>query len=196
MIKCLLWDFGDTLCDERFIWSVGPDWMAVYETFDDGVGERWNTGDLDSSGFARELSATMGRSPDEIVAHMIERSTNHIEFYDYTWALFRERRLPQAIVTVNPDLFSDVIVPAHDLQSGCEVIVTSWEERSIDKSVLCSLAIERLDAGIEPGEALLIDNKQANIEAWASVGGAGYHYTTDDAFRRDVERGLIGDGIT
>ena len=33
-VECLLWDFGDTLCDERFIWSSGPAWMAVYESFD------------------------------------------------------------------------------------------------------------------------------------------------------------------
>ncbi len=37
-VQCLLWDFGDPLCDERFIWRNGPEWMDVYETFDDGLG--------------------------------------------------------------------------------------------------------------------------------------------------------------
>ena len=37
-IRCLLWDFGDTLCDERFIWSRGPAWIEVYATFDEGLG--------------------------------------------------------------------------------------------------------------------------------------------------------------
>jgi len=190
-IRCLLWDFGDTLCDERFIWGTGPEWMEVYGTFDDGIGDQWCTSELDTAAFATELSARMGRSPASIVEHMVERSTNHVHWYEYTYRFFRAHHLPQAIVTVNPDLFSEVIVPAHDLASCCEVIVTSWEDRTVDKSILCALAIERLALELEPAEALLIDNKRANVDAWIGAGGQGYHYTTDDAFRRAVEGGEL-----
>lgn len=33
MIECLLWDFGNTLCDELSLWRGSPDWMAVYHSF-------------------------------------------------------------------------------------------------------------------------------------------------------------------
>ena len=139
MIQCLLWDFGDTLCDERFIWSSGPEWMEAYETFaGDGVGAAWSLGEIDTREFAAELSKRMELDAESIVAHMIERC-NHIEFFAQTYAFFKARHLPQAIVTVNPDIFSDVIVPVCELASSCDAIVTSWEERTTDKRVLGEL---------------------------------------------------------
>ncbi len=35
-VQCLLWDFGDTLSRETFIWSSGPEWELVYQSFDSG----------------------------------------------------------------------------------------------------------------------------------------------------------------
>lgn len=190
VIQCLLWDFGDTLCDERFIWSSGPEWMDAYETFaGDGVGAAWSLGEIDTREFAAELSKRMELDAESIVAHMIERC-NHIEFFAQTYAFFKARHLPQAIVTVNPDIFSDIIVPVCEFASSCDAIVTSWEERTTDKRVLGELAIDRLGLSCENGEALLIDNKRSNIDDWISVGGAGYRFIDDDTFARDVAGGI------
>ena len=102
---------------------------------------------------------------------MIERC-NHIEFFAQTYAFFKARHLPQAIVTVNPDIFSDIIVPVCEFASSCDAIVTSWEERTTDKRVLGELAIDRLGLSCENGEALLIDNKPRMALARAAKGGA------------------------
>ena len=47
-VRCLFWDFGDTLCDEMSLWRVSPEWMEVYRSFDDedGIGAAWNLGEL------------------------------------------------------------------------------------------------------------------------------------------------------
>jgi len=92
------------------------------------------------------------------------------------------RHLPQAIVTLNPDLLSDIIVPHYALDTVFDTIVTSWEERSLDKAQLCRIALERL-GGHDPAHALLIDNIEANVDAWRSVGGQAYLFRGDDAFR-------------
>ena len=47
---------------------------------------------------------------ESVVAHLTERC-HHITFFPKTYQFFKARHYPQAIVTVNPDLFSDVIVP-------------------------------------------------------------------------------------
>jgi len=189
-IECLLWDFGDTLCDERFIWGSGPEWMEIYETFDeDGPGASWSLGEIDTCTFAETIAARLHRSADSVVAHMTD-CCNRIQFFDKTYTFFKSKHLPQAIVTVNPDLFSDVIVPLCGFHDDCEVIVTSWEERSDDKRILNKLAIERLGLDIDNKSALLIDNKRSNIDAWISVGGSGYHYAGDEAFAVDVGRGV------
>jgi hypothetical protein len=49
-----------------------------------------------------------------------------------------------------------------------------------------------LAIGCQPSEALLIDNNQANLDAWAERGGIGYLYTTDSAFKQDVTHGIDG----
>ncbi|MGI9328969.1 MAG: hypothetical protein ACR2PZ_27375 [Pseudomonadales bacterium] len=189
-IECLLWDFGDTLCDERFIWGSGPEWMEIYETFDDdGIGAAWSLGEIGLTEFASALSRRMNRSTESIIAHMTERC-NHIHFFEKTYAFFQARHLPQAIVTVNPDLFSDVIVPICGFEADCKVIVTSWEERTIDKRVLNRIAMERLKINCGNDAALLIDNKKLNVDAWVDAGGVGYHYTDDETFNRDVSMGI------
>lgn len=190
-IQCLLWDFGDTLCDERFIWRTGPEWMAVYETFDDGLGNNWCRGDIDAHAFAASIADQVSLTAEEALAHMRERC-NHIEFFAHTYAFFRARHLSQAIVTVNPDLFSETIVPLCGFGDVTDAIVTSWEERTTDKGRLCAIALERIGVACEPSEALLIDNKQRCIDEWTALGGVGYLHRGDEAFARDVASGIDG----
>jgi hypothetical protein len=187
-VQCLLWDFGDTLCDELSLWRVSPDWMEVYRSFGDGLGAAWNLGELDTRGFVAELAKRMPLTEVQILAHL--RRTELFEFFPFTYAFFRDRHLPQAIVTVNPAFFSEVIVPGCAFDEVTDAIVVSGQERTIDKGELCRRALERMNLGCDPSQALLIDNKQSNLDAWARHGGIGYLYTTDSAFRQDVAGGI------
>lgn len=189
-VECLLWDFGDTLCDELSLWRASPEWMEVYRSFDDGLGAAWSRGDIDTRDFVAELAKRMPLTEVKILAHL--RRTDLFEFFPFTYAFFRDRHLPQAIVTVNPVFFSEVIVPACAFDEVTDAIVVSGQERTIDKGELCRRALERMNLGCDPSRALLIDNKQSNLDAWARHGGIGYLYTTDSAFRRDVAGGIDG----
>jgi hypothetical protein len=124
-LKCVLWDFGDTLVDEKFMRQSPP------------TVPQWGT----------------------VWAEVVSGST------------------------LNPDLFSDLIVPQYRLDAVFRVIVASWKERTLDKGAMCRTALKRLGGGIEPVESLLIDNKAHNVEAWATHGGTGYLYRGEDAFR-------------
>jgi hypothetical protein len=188
-VQCLLWDFGDTLCHETFIWSSGPEWEAVYRSFDGGWASGWNVGSMRTAEFARLASKYIPLPPDQIISHMRERC-EHIEFFEFTYSFYKQRHRPQAIVTVNPDLWTETIVPLHGFDRTADAIVSSWEEGTVDKGVLCSLALERLELDCQPSEALLIDNKQSNLDSWAARGGIGYLYTSDRAFERDVADGI------
>ena len=190
-IQCLLWDFGDTLCRETFIWSSGREWEAVYSSFDDGWARGWNLGTMDTAQFVELASRTLSMTPADIVLHMRERC-RHIEFFEYTYAFYKARHLPQAIVTVNPDLWTEVIVPLHHFDQTADVIISSWEEGTDDKGALCQLVLDRMGLGHRRQDALLIDNKQSNIDAWMALGGIGYHYTTDEAFETHAAEGVCG----
>jgi hypothetical protein len=189
-IHCLLWDFGDTLCDELSLWRLSPEWMEVYRSFDDGLGAAWNLGGLDTHSFVAELAKRMTLTEPEIRAHLTR--TDLFEFFPFTYAFFRARHRPQAIVTVNPVLFSEVIVPGCALDEVTDAIVVSASEKTIDKGELCRRALERMNLGCDPSQSLLIDNKESNLVSWAKHGGIGYLYTTDRVFERDVSDGLDG----
>ena len=190
-IRCLLWDFGDTLCDELSLWRVSPEWMEVYHSFDDedGIGAAWSLGNLDTREVLAKLAERMTLTEAEVHAHLLR--TDLFEFFRFTYAFFRARHLPQAIVTVNPALFREM---AQNLgfDEVTDTIVVSGEERTIDKGVLCEIAIQRMPFVCANEHALLIDNKQSNLDAWAERGGIGYLYTTDDAFKQDVADGIDG----
>jgi len=190
-IQCLLWDFGDTLCDELSLWRISPEWMAVYKSFDDdsGIGAAWNLGILDLSEVVVKLSRRMSLSEAEIHKHLSR--TDLFQFFPFTYAFFRARHLPQAIVTVNPAAFREMAEKLA-FDEICDTIVVSGEEKNIDKGVLCEIALRRMTRACANENALLIDNKQANLDAWAARGGPGYLYTTDRVFERDVARGVQG----
>jgi len=103
-----------------------------------------------------------------------------------TWRVATERRLPQALVTVNPDLFADFVVPAHGLEDVFDVIVVSFEELTDHKPALCDIALDRLGFTGPRSDALLVDNRRDLVEAWRNVGGAGYWFQDDQKLEADL----------
>jgi phosphoglycolate phosphatase-like HAD superfamily hydrolase len=183
-VRFLLWDFGDTLVDERWMWSCPegyPDWTDAYRTRGaGGLGSRWNRGELTFEEFATQLVADIGIGFDEACAHM-KSCCEAIHFFEHAWARARSRATPQAIVTINPDLFTRFVVPNYALDTVFDTIVTSWQEGTEDKAELCQIALGRL-GGSDPAEALLIDNIEANVAAWRAQGGQAYLFVGDDEF--------------
>lgn len=190
-IRCLLWDFGDTLCDELSLWRSSSEWMEVYRSFDepDGIGAAWSMGEIETAEVVAKLATRMPLTEDEILAHF--GRIDLFEFFSFTYSFFRARHLPQAIVTVNPTIFRQM-AEGLGFQTVTDTIVVSAEEGTVDKGQLCRIALQRMSVSCRPEEALLIDNRQDNIEAWAASGGKGYLYTTDEAFEQDVARGIDG----
>jgi phosphoglycolate phosphatase-like HAD superfamily hydrolase len=185
--RYLLWDFGDTLADQRWMWPSPngvPGWTARYQALPDtDLDTRWNLGAITTSELMTAFVSEIGGTHEELMAHCDERCRD-VQFYEHAWSAARTRRLPQAIVTVNSDLFSQFVVPNYELDSVFDVIVTSWEERTVDKARLCEIALERL-GGTDPGEGLLLDNIEGNVDAWQSRGGQAYLFRSDDEFARD-----------
>ena len=183
-VRYLLWDFGDTLVDQRWMWpSLGgvPGWTARYQALPDtDIDTRWSEGEMTTEELAAVFASDLACTPELLMAHM-EQRCGDVQFFKHAWAAARAHLFPQAIVTVNCDAFSRFVVPNYALDSAFDVIVTSWEEHTMDKTRLCEIALERL-GGSDPGEALLIDNIEANVDAWRARGGQAYLFVGDEAF--------------
>jgi phosphoglycolate phosphatase-like HAD superfamily hydrolase len=141
---------------------------------------------MNTEQLAAMLAAELGIAADAVMAH-IESRCRDLRFFEHAWATARAHALPQAIVTLNPDLFTRFVSPNYRLDSVFDVIVTSWQEHTRDKASLCEVALERLGGG-EPSEALLIDNIEANVDAWRARGGQAYWFRGDAAFADDAPR--------
>lgn len=188
LVRCLLWDFGDTLA----VWRGGTsEWMEAYSSISwrEEVGPAWSLGKIETSEVVTHLAEHLNIVESDVLAYLMRADL--FEFFPFTHEFFLSRQLPQSVVTVNPPLFRQMAV-ALGLGEVADSIVISGEEGTIDKGVLCDTALRRMDIECANDRVLLIDNKQSNLDSWSDRGGIGYHYTSDAAFQRDVANGLDG----
>jgi FMN phosphatase YigB (HAD superfamily) len=193
VVSVLLVDFGNTLADETFMWRDDPafaDWATHYGSVVRQLAHDWECGTTTTDDLATAIAASARRSPREVRAH-IGLLCSRLAFYPgINTALDRRRArgARQALVTVNPDLFS-IIVDTYDLGSRFDAIVTSWEIGTTDKVAICQAACA--DVGCSPQDSALIDNIAANVEGWTRAGGTGYVFSSDEQFVHDVDAGLV-----
>jgi hypothetical protein len=187
--KVLLWDFGDTLADERWMLrapSRFPGWPAAWADVMADHADRWNAGSASGAEIFDALAQRTGMTLREVEAHARE-CCQRIQFHPNAWRVASEHRLPQALVTVNPDLFEQYVLHVHGLPAVFDAVVMSFAEGTNDKTALCDIALRRLDHDGDRASALLIDNRLDLVEAWRSAGGTGYRFTNDEEFGRDLE---------
>jgi hypothetical protein len=160
-----------------------PDWPKLYRerVGSAALGLHWNTGAISTREVATELAGALGVEVDAVIAHM-EACSRRVRFFSKVMAFIEECAAPQAIVTVNPDIFTNVVVPEYQLDRRVDLIVTSWQQGTEEKSALCGCAIDQLGIAVSLAECLLVDNRADNVLAWQSKGGAAYHFRGENAF--------------
>ena len=191
-IRYVLWDFGDTLVDQTWMLQA-PDGFAAWPRVwrDIAFGELegpWNLGEVDCETVADQVAKALRMSLPATLAHIRECCAN-IRFFDGVYRAARECSVAQAIVTINPDVFTNFVVPIYELDRVFPVIVTSWQEKTLSKASLCTEALRRL-GGSANSEALLIDNIEQNVREWEQAGGRGYWFRGETQFLADLHSSL------
>ena len=192
-ITSILWDFGGTLADQDWMLTPPdgfPNWPEAWAESARGEREEaWNLGEVTCEEIAGRVAAGLGMPLGHTLDH-IRRCCSSIRFFDAVLAVAKRCPLPQAIVTLNPDVFTRFVVPPYRLDETFPVIVASWQEGTVDKSALCTLALDRFDLPVPRGEALLIDNIAANVHDWEQTGGLGYVFRGEAQFLADLSSTL------
>ncbi len=195
-IDVILFDFGGTLGEEvasLFLDDAPAAWHKIWiaRFAEPGFGERWERGDIRAEALIEDLAYRFGADADSIRAH-IQRRCQSVAFNPGIMKYVRARRrrgLPQALVTVNPDLFA-LIAEHYALQDLFDTVVLSAHEGTIDKVELCRIALDRL-GGKPLASALLIDNTPAQVRAFENAGGYGYRFIDDATVLADLASGQL-----
>lgn len=111
--------------------------------------DRWNLGAVTSTKIFDALSVRTGMAREQVEAHA-RRCCEQLVFNETAWRVAKEHWLLQALVTVNPDLFTDHIVPVHDLTAVFDVIVVSSAEGTDDKSATERSLVSGTRARVRP----------------------------------------------
>jgi hypothetical protein len=143
-----------------------PDWPKLYRerVGSAALGLLWNRGAISTREVAAELAGALGVGVDAVIVHM-EACSRRVRFFSKVMAFIEECAAPQAIVTVNPDIFTNVVVPEHQVDRRVDLIVTSWQQGTEEKSALCGCAIDQLGIAVSLAECLLVDNRADNVLA-------------------------------
>jgi phosphoglycolate phosphatase-like HAD superfamily hydrolase len=162
-----------------------PTWEAAWDDVMAELAEEWEVGRTACPDIFDALASRTGMAPAAVEIHARE-CCRQLAFNPTAWQVAKDRRLPQALVTVNPDLFIDYVVDEHDLALVFDAIVVSSVEGTADKTELCGRAIERLGFDGDRSRVLLIDNRLDLVQAWQRSGGSGYWFRTDEQFAYDL----------
>ena len=83
----LLWDFGDTLVDERWMRRAPagvPGWADVWDATMADLADAWNVGATSSAAVYAALAERTGMGPDEVAAHAAH-CCRQITFHEEAW---------------------------------------------------------------------------------------------------------------
>jgi 2-hydroxy-3-keto-5-methylthiopentenyl-1-phosphate phosphatase len=189
-IKCVIFDFGFTLSSEFYFNVFPPDfplWQNVIQQkifSDANIVDEWMSGKISIRHIAELLRNEINLDVSEIVEFM-EMGCENLEFnmavLDFAISI-RNKGVKTAIVTGNMDVFTNVVVPSHQLDEKFDVILNSFDYQELDKAVLWPIAFNLLGSEIEYSNSLLIEDGSQNVEKFRNYGGYAYKYSNDQEF--------------
>jgi FMN phosphatase YigB (HAD superfamily) len=191
-ISTVFFDFDGVLCTDRFFAALKPDYPHVQDWISQHVfgGEkycdRWMRGELNYRQVNRIIAGATGISPellDKILIAGVGRMKVNAALIQFAENL-KQKDVKVALVTNNMDVFSEITVPAKQLDKTFPVIVNSFEYGLMkqDKNGrLFDIALNWLGLN-SYDDVLLIDDTPAYCEIFKNKGGQVYQYANQEDF--------------
>ena len=193
-IDCIIFDFDGTLCYGRYFEPLGQVSLDAIGTLI--FGDRslrwaypWMKGDLTSQDIASYLSEYLSHSREDILSALRQGCSN-MRFNPVLHGFALEQReagRKTALVTANMDVFSEVVVPSHELNSSFDLVLNTSDHRTLDKSILWRKALRAFGPAFSFSTSVLIDDSPRMTSLFRSLGGYAYQYEGDHAFQAWIE---------
>ena len=193
-ISSVIFDFDGTLCFGRYFEPLGPDSLDAIGAliFGDSSAQwadLWMKGDLTCQHVASYLSEHLPESKEDIMS-ALRQGCSSMMFNPVVHGFALEQReagRKTALVTANMDVFYEVVVPAHELDSVFDLVLNTSDHRTLDKSILWRKALGAFDPEFSFATSVLIDDSPRMISLFRSLGGHAYQYEGDPAFQAWLE---------
>jgi FMN phosphatase YigB (HAD superfamily) len=195
-IKCIVLDFAFTLCSDLYFKELGKEWIdkitdILFCRPSPLISRRWGSGECTSGEVAEYLSTRLPFSASDIL-EALQRGCSNLTMNSAVWKFAlaqKDKGRTLALVTVNMDVFTEIVVPAHGLDRVFDVIVNSadygYDGR---KEKLWKIAFDRLGAGYQYSNSFLVEDGEECSQRFRELGGLAYRYTDDDAFTLWLEK--------
>jgi hypothetical protein len=189
-IKCIVFDFGFTLCPDLYFKVAPPGhpyWRDVIQEhiFDQSsLLEQWMIGNLTIIEIAGIVSRYIPLEIETIV-RLMEKGCERLNFNKAVWDFVlaqRDAGRKTALVTANMDVFTKVVVPCHQLDRAFDVIINTFDYKELRKELLWPIAFRQLGNDIHFGNSLLIEDGYTEPAKFRKLGCYSYQYSTDALF--------------
>lgn len=189
-IRAVIIDFGFTLSSDYYFRELGPRYTEriteLVFSRDSSISRRWMGGLVTSEDVAEYLSDHLDASAEDIYSALV-RGCSRMSFNQAVWDFARDQKAEGrklALVTVNADIFRDVIVPSHGLDEEFDTIVSSsdFKSESPSKRPLWDAAFDALGPEFRYANSLLIEDTRREVELFRKLGGMAYRYRNDSDF--------------
>ena len=189
-IKCVIFDFGFTLSSDLYFNIAPPscpNWQDIIQQTifsNSALVDEWMKGELSLADIAEIIGAEVDLD-NSLIIEYLKMGCRYLEFNQAVLQfalLVREQGIKTAIVTGNMDVFSEVVVPSHQLDKKFDAIVNSCEYQELIKEILWPKAFELLGSEMAYSNSLLVEDEHNNVIKFRERGGFAYEYKNDELF--------------
>lgn len=193
-IDSVIFDFSGTLSCGRYFEPLGQESLDAIGSLVFGRGsaqwaDPWMKGELTSQNVASYLGKILPESEDDILS-ALHQGCSSMTFNPAVRRFALQQRevgRKTALVTANMDVFTEVVVPAHSLDTLFDIVLNTSDYQTLDKSVLWRKALDAFGPGFSFGTSLLIDDSLRMVSLFRSLGGHAVQYDEDEAFQTWLE---------
>jgi len=188
MHKAIFFDFYRTLSPSDYFRHLNQDQQTNISklVFSEASTHYWEwlRGEIRANDIAKLIGENLSLTTEEVLSHF-DFGCRRVELSPVLTDFAKSQRaagVPVAIVTLNFDVFSEIIVPHLNLSERFDVIINSADFGSSDKRELFLEAMQRLGLGDDATDCLLIDDDSRWIEVFEDLGGKTKHFIGDEDF--------------
>jgi len=191
--RAILFDFDGVLCKGRFYretlltnYREVYDWIQINIFSDKELIQRWMRNQIDSPEINKLIAKNTGIKY-EVLGGLYQESVRKMELDKEVKELAKLLKISGkkiGIVTDNMDVFTNITISNHQLDTLFDVIVNSADHgllKKDDNGKLFDLALDSLGESIE--NSLMIDDSESNIELYKQKGGRGFVYRNIEELR-------------